>query len=263
MCFRRRNAERKLDLARVVINNLQDGEIADENYKNMNVNEMTNCNNRKSKKDKRKKNNKESYIEGDPMSGRNLLPQYAGYEDDEYILDYGECYREFPVCDNTGIPMPKTPEHVPTYGYVTRKNSSRSRENKYALARSRESSLDPDQEAKERAQRARRDFYHRRAKSGQWDPPVNRSLIYAPIPATLFSPSPRRICTQSAPDLVDLLRNSSTPSSAATSPDGFPAPPLPPPRPTPPRGSQSHMNKSATLGAPRRSGNSLRQKMMN
>ena len=207
---------------------------------------MPNCNNRKNKKDKRKKNNKESYIEGDPMSGRNLLPQYAGngYDEDEYIMDYIDpCYRDFPVCDNT---MPKTPESVSAYGYVTRKNSGKA-SSKYGTARSRESSLDPD-ELREKA-RAKRDFHHRRAKSGQWEPPVNRSLIYAPIPAALFSPTPRRVCTQSAPDLMELLQVSAQ-SSAATSPDA--APPPPPPRPTPPRGGT--MNKSATLGPPRKPG---------
>jgi hypothetical protein len=246
-------------LARVVINNLQEGEIADENFKNMNINDShtntPNCNLRKAKKEKRKKNNKEAYVELDPMSGRNLLPHYApggGYEEDDYIMDYADCYRDFPATDNTT--MVKSPDDGP-YGYMTRKNSGKSRENKYGVSRSRDSTVnastspyDWEADAREKA-RARREYRHRRSKSGQWDPPGSRSLIYAPIPAALFSPTPRRVLTQSAPDLMELLNQPSSSSSVAASPvevDTTYPPPLPPPRPGQ---SNQRMARSCTLGA--------------
>ena len=194
-------------------------------------------------------------MEGDPMAGRNLLPHYAptgGYEEDEYIMDYADCYRDFPVNDTT---MLKTPDEGP-YGYMTRKNSGKSRDSKYGLGKSREStanspsSYDWEKEARDKA-RARREYRHRRSKSGQWDPPGNRSLIYAPIPASIFSPTPKRgVLTQSAPDLMELLNVQSTNSSVAASPvenNYTYAPPLPPPRPNQTTPRVSH--RSCTLGA--------------
>nr|UCK81570.1 Gal-binding and CUB domains containing receptor 18 [Arenicola marina] len=171
---RRRHAERKLDQWRFVINNLQENALNEESAKPlesaMDGSESPSCNVRRAKRARRskKQNNRE-----DEWQGRNLL-QSAAQEDEDPTQRSGDTILKY------------TDEDMSRYA-AARRGSGGPRPGKYALARSRDSQLDGparspvamttnavwENDYDRPSRLSRRDLKHKRAKSGQWDPPQN------------------------------------------------------------------------------------------
>ena len=72
--------------------------------------------------------------------------------------------------------------------------------------------------------RSKRDLRHKRARSGQWE--GNKSLVAPPTPnSSRLSPA-KRMMTQSAPDLLELVSFSAVPDNTVYI-NVFPEPPVP------------------------------------
>ena len=208
--YRRRNAERKLDQWRFVINNLQESNANEENLKRatlegsgVNVMETPPSNVRKA--GKRNKKTKKINNKEDEWQGRNLLTS-PNYDEEDALEIMALDPRDMETM--LKYPMPITDEELYRQHQLSRKNSKSGR---YSLARSRDSQLESSiwveyDPVKDRP-RSKRDLRHKRAKSGQWDPPTNRSCAIHAHPNNYVVQGELRKTkfTQSAPDILSLI----------------------------------------------------------
>ncbi|KAK2151438.1 hypothetical protein LSH36_363g02075 [Paralvinella palmiformis] len=167
---------------------------------------------------KRGKKTKKINNREDEWQGRNLLSSPT-YDDDDMLdvipIDVREMDTMMKYQSSAappGIDEPLCRQH-----HLARKNSKSGR---LSLARSRDGQLEDDSiwmeaDAPRDRPRSRRDLRHKRAKSGQWDPPTaNRSFVAVTAAAAAAAQSNNYVVpcglhgnkfTQSAPDILSLF----------------------------------------------------------
>ena len=246
LCCRRKKAERKLDQMRVVFNNLQENAINDDSIQQVmdaSLNISGSSNIRKGRKGKKNKNYKD-----DELQGRNLLSPPCYIDDDDYDSPkdiMSDTYMKYPMIIDD------------TYKSVSSRRASRV--GKHSLCRSRDSHLDGADSAYEWDEydirdrpRSRGNGRPNRARSGIWD---NRSTVMAMTPAVPKRGGrlvERKHFTQSAPDILELLKSAQQQPQAQQQ---YPVQHVVTPDretnyfPPPPSDRDARMPRSSTLGA--------------